>query len=323
MQVHKAKYKINEDFNLIILCKLNGVSIDIIDYLLSKYHKKNKNYELYVCALMFFLDEDDFIMLELLLKHGLDINETIYYNNNEYNLFFYLINIKETVSEFDIQFLISHGININSKLDYKLDNDLFFFNNQKCNITDLIIHKIVKSSFSAFNILIDIFSYYYIYEGNLVLLKKNINSLNKSSYKKLVLLDCNQLKITKLFILYCFRKKEDFYNSIFYKNLKKNAYELNLTNILSNIETFYSQDEKKLEELRQEYEIARINHLFNLKDYKSIKTYLKKQKDDDINKIVVDSKPLLIYASQYCINDPKMFDLLLNYNFDKNIFDND
>jgi len=311
-------------FNLIISLRSNGVSIEILDYLLTIYKKSSEYYEIYACSMMILLEKNDYEMLELLLKHGFDINYILDYNNNEYNLFFYLLDIKSNVTQKDISFLINNGININAKLNFKIENDhLFNSSSLEYNITDLLIHKIVKeNSNNHYDILKYVFGFSSIDKENILLLKNNIDNLNKLSYENLVLYDCNQLKIINLFILYCFYNEEEFHSSIFYKKLKRKADELDYTKILRSIEIFYQQNEKELKENEDKYIHIKLKYLLQIRDYENLKFHLDSKKDN-ISEIKLNSKPLLLFACQHCTNDVKMFDLLLSYNLDKNTLDDD
>ena len=311
--IQNFKKEINEDFSLILLCRLNHFNVEVIDIFLSVYKKKSEYSEIYTCSLMYFFIKYDFQMLNLLLKHGFDINSTIYYKNKEYNLFFYLLDIKCRFCNYDITYLLTNGIDINAKLKFNL-NDISL----KCNITDLLITKISNRNY--YKVLTTIFEYYLRKNENISLLKKNINDLNENSYENLIFHEHNQLETIKIFILYCYFSKEEFYSSIFYKNLKEKAIKLHKTKILNTIEEFYSQNKEELEELEKKYDHIKIKYFYKLKDYKNIKNHLDNYQDN-INEIKIESEPLLLYASHYCINDTKMFDLLLSYNLNKNIFD--
>jgi len=323
IQKRRLRFEKNA-FNLIISLRSNGVSIEILDYLLTIYKKSSEYSEIYICSMMILLEKNDYEMLELLLKHGFDINTTVNYNNNEYNLFFYLLDIKNNVTQKDISFLINNGINLNAKMNFKLENDhLFNSSSLEYNITDLLIHKIVKeNSNNHYDILKYVFGYSSIDKENILLLKNNIDNLNKLSYENLVLYDCNQLKIINLFILYCFYNEEEFHSSIFYKKLKRKADELDYTKILRSVEIFYQQNKKEIKENEEKYIHIKLKYLLLIKDYENLKFHLDNQKDK-ITEIKLNSKPLLLFACQHCTNDDKMFDLLLSYNLDKNTVDDD
>ena len=191
------------------------------------------------------------------------------------------------------------------------------------NITDLLIHKIVKeNSNNHYDILKYVFGYSSIDKENILLLKNNIDNLNKLSYENLVLYDCNQLKIINLFILYCFYNEEEFHSSIFYKKLKRKADELDYTKILRSVEIFYQQNKKEIKENEEKYIHIKLKYLLLIRDYENLKFHLDNQKDK-ITEIKLNSKPLLLFTCQHCTNDVKMFDLLLSYNLDKNTVDDD
>jgi len=134
-------------------------------------------------------------ILELFLKYGFDVNRTLYFNGQEYNLLFFISEKTYIFNKSCIDLILKYGININSKLKYNIDfrhkiSFKFGHNNvtsssQENSIFDLLIVKALNKHNYQYIILLIIFEYYGYKKENILLLRNAIDNLNENSIIKL------------------------------------------------------------------------------------------------------------------------------------------
>jgi len=272
---------------------------------------------------------DKYDILELFLKNGFDVNRTLYFDGKEHNLLFYISERIHSVSGSNIHSILKYGINIDSKLKFNIDyeyrvQNIFGFydkisSSKENSIFDLLIKKIINYNFEYHLIMFEIiFNYYCNIKENILLLKKCINNLNEDSFRILANDDdIKIIKIIKTIISFCYFNKDEFFKSIFF--IKLSHYKLSYrTRIIIN--SIYDSNQYVLRSMEKRYCFNHFYELIKEKKYKKIKDVL----DDmfDINYQVPDAlKTPLMIASQYGINDKKLFDLLMKYNPNKDLQD--
>ena len=127
----------------------------------------------------------------------------------------------------------------------------------------------------------------------------------------------DDLKLIKIISL-CYCNKDEFFESTFFKKLSCNN-KLSYHTCVKIENIFYSNQT----ELRNREERYHFNHLYELikeKKYKKIKDELDGKFGIDHQESDTLKTPLMI-ASQYGINDKKLFDLLMKYNPNKDLLD--
>ncbi|ORX86697.1 ankyrin [Anaeromyces robustus] len=297
----------NKDIYLIFLCINNDISYNMIDLLLSQYQKDDSYSEIYTCYLMYLLKNELYEILELFIKYGFNINGTITYENYEYNLLSYLLEIRQGDISNGLIILLQNNIDINKKLNY--DPEYFLPKpNVKISIIDILIYKILrKSSQVHLDILILIFDICFVENQKFTSIRKIIDNLSSESYKNIVLCNNNSLIMIKRFITKCLYNEKEFYQSIFFKNLKRTALELN--QILYNLKDMIEIDDKDLFRFIKEKNLEKIKNI--LDTHKNL-----------INIKNMESNTPLMVASEFQTSDTKLIDLLIKYNPDKNIINN-
>jgi len=284
---------------------------------------------------MNLLEEEKYDIFKLFLKNGFDINICVKERNN-YNLLFYLLDSDNYAFKniyIKLKFLIKNGIDINTKVNYNFKNPKInhFFKitkNDYFNITDLLIFKIISNndeySYFFLRFIINYYSKNYrnlsvndtvMNKGKKIELK--LDKLNFTTYANLTVYD-NDLKITNLFLLYYDNDKEKFINSTFYKLVTNDEIEdTNKTkNLIKNKYNIYIglKEKNYYDYIDKLFDYIKNNNL------EKIKEFLGKHQNL-INSKNFESKTPLIYAAQYCINNTEIFDILLNYNPDKDLID--
>ncbi|ORX86700.1 hypothetical protein BCR32DRAFT_275202 [Anaeromyces robustus] len=245
----------NKDFYLIFLCINNDISYNMIDLLLSQYQKDDSYSEIYTCYLMYLLKNELYEIFELFIKYGFNINGIITYENYEYNLLLYLLEIKQTNIKNGLILLIQNNIDINKKLNYEYP---YIPTKVKNSVIDILVYKILRNSSQVhLDILILIFDICFVEIQKFTSIRKIIDNLSSESYKNIVLCNNNSLEIIKCFIDKCLYNEKEFYQSIFFKNLKRTALNLNCTEILDDIKFFFliNPKPKILDDLKDIIEI--------------------------------------------------------------------
>ncbi|ORX81901.1 ankyrin [Anaeromyces robustus] len=313
---------VKHDFLLIIYAINYGLNQEVIEYLLSIYIKDNKYSKKYACYLMKLLRESKMDMLELFLKNGFDINGTMYFEKDEYNLLFYEINFdpfEEDVFEKFI-FLLDHGIDINALINYDINfthrTDL---NNEYNTIIDFLIQTFFKYdnmvSYKALKLIFD-YCKKKEKENDDNDQKKNIidlSILNSDTHFSIMLNDKN-LMITDLIVEYYgyeeFNKSEFFNKMIFLVNMSGN-------------QDYLTKIGKKNYSRQKEKEVVLPTTIFKeIKDhnFNNIKKILKLNKNIiNIKNSEDNDRTPLMYTIQYCIDYPEILDLILQYYPNKNV----
>ncbi|KAG4094207.1 ankyrin [Neocallimastix lanati (nom. inval.)] len=327
LQSLQKKYEINKDFGLIILCTLNGVSNDIIDFLLSIYQKDKKYSDIYTYHLMKLAASDKHKIIDLFFKNEFDINNTLYFNGKEHNILFYISEKVTIISVSTIITILKNDINIDSKLNFSINytsilDELLYGPSRSYynNIFDLLIYKyLLFDSEYHLKILKLIFEYYCNIKIYILPLKKSLSDLSKNTYEALVNYD-DYLIIIKIIISYCYFDKDEFFYSEFYKALIPY---IPTYKTINSIENYYllNEYELKSKELQIKNNHYIIFKYIKEKNYNKIFDILKsKQCDINYQSPEVLKTPLMV-ASQYAINDKELFNILMKFNPNKDIQD--
>ena len=321
------KYKnIHKDFGLIILCISNDISNDIIDYLLSKYEKNDRYVDIYTCHLMLLVSSEKYDILELFLKNGFDVNRTLYFDGEEHNLLFYISERVHKITESTIDTILNYGINIDSKLKFNIDylytaNTIYgfiekTFSCKENTIFDLLIEKIINDFEYHFMILHYIFNYYCNIKENILSLRKCIDNLSDNTIKILAS-ENSSIQVIKIFITYCYFNKDELTKSKFYENFLNHEPSFD---IINKINLIYEVNQDFLKNKEKSYHFNHFHELIKEKKYNKIEDDLDDMFDIDYQEPDTLKTPLMI-ASQYGINNIKLFDYLAMYEPDKDLQD--
>ncbi|KAG4100046.1 ankyrin [Neocallimastix lanati (nom. inval.)] len=339
IKLFEHKYKnIYNNFILIIKCVENEISYEIIDFLLSKYIKDEKYNDLYFCFLMNLLEREKYDIIKLFLKNGFNINIALI-KRYKYNLLFYLLDSTKYVfnnTYKKLEFLLMNGIDINTKVDLNFNNQNSVNNNFSIDknynmlcIIDLLISRIVSNYDEFYFLFLRLIINFYsknskyssvkdtlINKGHKI--KLNLDKLNLISYKLLAYNDID-LKVTNLFLSFYDDDREKFINSKLFSLITDDKTEdinKKRNQILNKYKIYIGLKEKNYYD-----NIDKLFSYIKRNKVKEFKEFLEEHQSL-INSKNFESKTPLMYAAQYCFNNSEIFEILLNYNSNKDLIDN-
>ncbi|KAG4107367.1 ankyrin [Neocallimastix lanati (nom. inval.)] len=343
--IEKKYENFYQDFNIIDTCIKENLPYNVIEFLISKHKGDLKSYNENIYPLYFLLLEKKYEIFDLFLRYGFNINGNIYIEsmNKHFNLYFALI-FNGELDEEKIKYLITHGIDINKQFP-KIENNLGMLTVNSF-IKYRMIDSLILNSFDSNNEKIYpyyesirfLFNYYstannkpiisLIFFGKerkkisndnfAILLKENIRYVdidNIPKYGLIKIIQCNALNIIKLFI--SFLGVEAFKNSKFLSNLQQLIYYEGGNNFLNSINNIIKIYEDKYKESEDE---KLIFEKIKEKNEKVVENILYKHKEI-VNIRNENEKTPLIYAEQYAIDKPEIFDILIKYESNKDAFD--
>ena len=342
--LEKQYDQLYEDFDIVLHLSNNGLPYDVISYFLSKHKGNIKEYKKDISFLCNLLIKNKYGIIDLFLKYGFDINENMVIEDIPlvYNLFFYLLLIENDDFKDDkFIFLVTRGIDIN----YRIDDPNGVFNDiRDFSMLDIIISESLdfnnKETLSPyFEYTNFIFNYYKTINNNvflhLIFLGKEKKTISKKNFSHLVqkhikfidinsfniavptkIVKCESLEMVELFLSY-FGKKV-FFKSRFYYIMKYVAFNDNESDFINSIEKLYNNNNnnKKSSSFDNHILFEKIKN----KNIKNIKNILKKV--DNINIRNDENKTPLIYAIPYSSNKPEILNMILKYNPNKDLVDN-
>ncbi|KAG4088703.1 ankyrin [Neocallimastix lanati (nom. inval.)] len=317
---------IKSDFSVISRgIKKNYFNNEVLDYLLSIYLKKHFFMENYTSFLIQLIKDSKYKQFEIFLEHNFSINSTMYFEKDEYNILFYEIHFEpnENVAIKNVKYLLNHGINVNAVLNFDIEYTHFSDLNQESNrIIDslILLSEIIK---------------FYSNKNKMDDTVLELDNLNQKTFKTLALYDIN-LKVLKLIIKYY--GINNFFESLFYRNLKMASLYTGHHNVLNKLQIEYQPPKISLTATGSDdnHEQSRNKNDNDTNDYNSIKEKLfneiKNMNFENIWRILDDNptminvknlenKTPLMYVAEYCLNQTDIINLLIRYNPDKNITD--
>eukprot|EP00833_Pecoramyces_ruminatium_P010421 jgi/Orpsp1_1/1184453/evm.model.c7180000089590.1 len=142
--------------------------------------------------------------------------------------------------------------------------------------------------------------------------------MNLSIYVNIAVND-KDLRITNLFLSYFDNDREKFMNSKLYKIITNEEIEIayKTKNLIKYKYNVYIGLKEKIyyENIEKLFEYIKYNKLEDIKKFME-------EHQNLINSKNFELKTPLMYAVQYCINNSKIFEILLNYNPNKDLIDN-
>ncbi|KAL6607118.1 ankyrin [Neocallimastix californiae] len=231
---------IKSDFSVISRgIKKNYFNNEVLDYLLSIYLKKHFFMENYTSFLIQLIKDSKYKQFEIFLEHNFSINSTMYFEKDEYNILFYEIHFEpnENVAIKNVKYLLNHGINVNAVLNFDIEYTHFSDLNQESNriIDSLICTTFINKSEFSFRVLSEIIKFY-SNKNKMDDTVLELDNLNQKTFKTLALYDIN-LKVLKLIIKYY--GINNFFESLFYRNLKMASLYTGHHNVLNKIQIEY------------------------------------------------------------------------------------
>ncbi|KAG4088702.1 ankyrin [Neocallimastix lanati (nom. inval.)] len=311
---------------------------EVLDYLLSLYQKTPFFMENYASFLIQLIKDSKYKQFEIFLKHNFSINSTMYFENNEYNILLYEIHFEpdENVAIKNVKYLLNHGINVNATLNYDIEYTHFKDLNQESNrIIDFLIRTFFRNNREfSFRVLSEIINFY-SNKNKKDAIVLELDNLNQTTFRTLSLYDIN-LKVLKLIIKYY--GINNFFKSLFYRNLKEASLYTNHHNIIHKIQIEYQPPKISLTATGSDdsLEQSRNEKDNDIDKYNSIKKKLfneiKNMHFESIMRILdnnptminvknLENKTPLMYVAEYCLNQTDIINLLIHYCPDKNITD--
>jgi len=311
---------------------------EVLDYLLSLYQKTPFFMENYASFLIQLIKDSKYKQFEIFLKHNFSINSTMYFENNEYNILLYEIHFEpdENVAIKNVKYLLNHGINVNATLNYDIEYTHFKDLNQESNrIIDFLIRTFFRNNREfSFRVLSEIINFY-SNKNKKDAIVLELDNLNQTTFRTLSLYDIN-LKVLKPIIKYY--GINNFFKSLFYRNLKEASLYTNHHNIIHKIQIEYQPPKISLTATGSDdsLEQSRNEKDNDIDKYNSIKKKLfneiKNMHFESIMRILdnnptminvknLENKTPLMYVAEYCLNQTDIINLLIHYCPDKNITD--